>query len=337
MPPVTPNALPNGARPRLVLRATPLFLVAALASVAALPLVVAAPFYLNMAILIFVYIALGQAWNLLAGFAGQISLGQHVFFGVGAYGSALLLTWFDLSPWIGIPASAALAALIGLAIGWPTFKLSRHYFSIATLLLGAIAAAVMVNAYWAGGAAGIYLPYRGESVANFQFGSRVPFYYIALGIAIASTLIVIRITRSPVGHFLRSIRDDPDAAAMIGVDVQAHKLYAMAWHAALTAVAGGFMALYVSYIDPGSAFNLQVSILTILAVVIGGVGTIAGPIVGVLIMIPLSEFTRSILGSSANGLHQVAFGLLAVALGVGQPYGLVHLAKKARARWRRGS
>lgn len=303
-----------------------------LAAVLAAPMVINAPFYLNMAILMFIYIALGQAWNLLAGFAGQISLGQHVFFGLGAYVTALLFVRFSVSPWAGIAVSAALGAVLGVAIGWPTFKLRKHYFSIATLLLGAIAAALMVNAYWAGGASGIYLPYLGESLLNFQFETRVPYYYIALAIAVVSTLTVFLITRSRVGHYLRAIRDDPDAASMLGVDVQAFKLYAMGWHAALTAVAGGFMAVYVSVVDPTSAFSLQLAILTILAVVIGGVGTIIGPILGVVVMIPLSELTRVYLGSSANGLHQVAFGLLAVALGVGQPFGLASLLQRLGAK-----
>jgi branched-chain amino acid transport system permease protein len=309
-----------------------LWQVGVVLALAVLPVIVQAPFYVNMAILICIYITLGHAWNILAGLAGQVSLGQHVFFGIGAYTTTLLYVTFDISPWIGIPAGAVLSIAVAMALGWPTFKLRAHYFSIGTLLLGAIAAALTVNAYWAGGATGIYIPFHEPSLAAFQFSSKIPYYFIALGLAIVSTAVVVTITRRSLGLYLRSIRDDPAAAEMLGVNVEKYKLVALAWHAALTAVAGGYMAEYVLFIDPAYAFNLQTTILTILAVVIGGIGTIAGPIVGVAIMIPLSELTRAYLGGSADGLSQVAFGFLAVLLGVTQPAGLLEFARRSRLR-----
>jgi len=292
-----------------------------------LPWIVDRPFYLNLLILIFMYITLAHGWNILAGYAGQVSLGQHVFFGLGAYTATLLYMRAGISPWLGMLAALLLAVPAALLVGYPTFKLKQHYFTIATLLLGQMAAVLVLNWRWAGGASGIYIPFHEPSFAVFQFNTKWPYYYIALSMAVISTVTVFWMERSHLGYYFRAIKDEPDAAQMVGIDITLYKLVAMVLHACLTALAGVLYAQYVLFVDPDVVFGSAISVLTMLAVVIGGVGTLIGPILGVLVMVPLSELTRVYLGGGGRAIDLVIYGALAVTLGVLQPRGLVTIGR----------
>jgi branched-chain amino acid transport system permease protein len=307
---------------------------AALAVLLIFPLVVTKPFPRHVMIIIFLYAMLAQAWNLLAGYCGQISLGHAVFFGTGAYTSTLLAKHAGLSPWGGMLAGAVLAVLVSQCIGYPVFRLRGHYFAIATIAVGEIIATLMINWNWAGGARGLFVPIkRPDSWVNFQFHeSKQNYYYIALGLLLLALWVTRRVERSRLGFYLRAIREDQDAAASLGIPVAAYKQRAMALSAGLTALGGSFYAQYIFFIDPESVFPTALSILICLVAVLGGVGTLWGPLVGAAILIPLGEWTRISFSGTGKAVDLLVYGAIIMLVSVIQPGGIMALAQRGRRR-----
>ena len=296
----------------------------------ALPAIFTQPSLIRIMILIMLWSILGLGWNLIGGYAGQVSLGHAIFFGLGAYTSTLLLLKWDISPWIGMFAGALVAALVGVIIGWPSFRLSGHYFAIATIAAGEIFAVIFRNWKWAGAAVGLYLPIiRGERLATFQFHEfKAGYYYIILTMLLTAALLTYLVEHSRTGYYLKAIREDPDAARSLGIDITRYKLIAMVLSAVVTAMAGAFYAQFVLYISPNTAFPLLFSVQMCLVAVLGGTGTLAGPIIGAAVLIPMAEYTRALLGGQAGGLHLVIYGLLIVLIAIYQPAGLVGLFRR---------
>jgi branched-chain amino acid transport system permease protein len=301
-----------------------------IAAALAYPLAFTQPFPRHLMIMIFLYGALAVAWNLLAGYCGQISLGHAVFFGLGAYTSSLLVREAALTPWVGMLAGAVVAVAVSQVIGYPVFRLRGHYFAIATIAVGEIVQAIFINWEWTGGARGLYLPLkRPDSWLNLQFHtSKAPYYYIALGLLVLALAVSARVERTRTGYRFRAVREDQDAAASLGVHVAREKLRAMALSAALTALGGAFYAQYVLYIDPEAVFPLSLSILICLVAVVGGVGTLWGPVLGAAILVPLSEGTRIWLGGSGKALDLVIYGALIMVISAVQPAGLLGLLRR---------
>jgi branched-chain amino acid transport system permease protein len=306
-----------------------------LTAVLAFPVAVTLPFPRDVMIRIFLYATLASAWNILAGYCGQISLGHAVFFGAGAYTSSMLVKLYDLTPWLGMLVGALIAIVLSQAIGYPVFRLRGHYFAIATIAVGEIVHILMVNWDWVGAASGLYLPIkRPDSLVNLQFHqAKATYYYIALGLLLLALGTTRWIERSRTGYYFRAVREDQDAAASLGVPVAKEKRHAIAVSAALTALGGSFYAQYVLFIDPESVFALSLSILICLVAVLGGVGTLWGPVLGAAVLVPLSEATRIWLGGTGKALDLVIYGALIVLISVLQPTGLVGLAR----RWRRAT
>jgi branched-chain amino acid transport system permease protein len=285
-------------------------------------------------VMIFLYGSLAAAWNILAGYCGQISLGHAAFFGLGAYTSTLLVARAGVSPWLGMAAGAAAAVLVSQAVGFPVFRLRGHYFAIATIAVGEIVQTLFLNWDWAGGARGVFVPItRPDSFVSFQFNdARAVYYYIALGLLLLGLAVTRRLERSRVGYYFRAVREDQDAAASLGVHVAREKQRAMAVSAGLTALGGTFYAQYLLFIDPEAVFPLSLSILICLVAVLGGVGTLWGPVVGAAVLVPLSEYTRVWLGGTGRALDLVIYGALIVVVAVAQPGGLVGLARRLGRR-----
>jgi len=299
----------------------------------AFPLVFKKPFPQRMMILIFMYALLGEAWNILGGYAGQVSLGHAVFFGIGAYTSTTLLMKLGLTPWLGMVAGIFIAVVVSIIVGYPCFRLAGHYFAIATIALGEIVAIVFLNWKFVGGAIGLFLPLLDESLLNFQFhSSKAPYYYIILAMLVVTVFITYKVERSRLGFYFRAIKNDPDAARSLGIDLTRYKLIAMIISAALTAMAGTFYAQYVLFIDPHAVLPLMLSIQMCLIPVLGGTGTIAGPIIGSCILIPMAEYTRVYLAGKVSGLHLFLYGLLIIVFAVFQPSGLMGLVQRYRRR-----
>jgi len=302
------------------------------------PLVFTSPYPRDVMIRVFLYAMLATAWNVLAGYCGQISLGHAVFFGTGAYTSTLLVTqdWLGAwaNPWLGMALGALLAALLSQVIGYPVFRLRGHYFAIATIAVGEIVQTLVINWDSVGGARGLFVPIkRPDSLANFQFHeSKQTYYYIALALLLVALGISRWILRSRTGYYFRAIREDQDAAAALGVPVARYKQRAMAISAALSALGGTFYAQYVFFVDPESVLPLSLSILVCLIAVLGGVGTLWGPLLGAAILVPLGELTRVQLGGTGQALDLLIYGFLIMVVSVIQPGGILALMRRGVRR-----
>lgn len=296
------------------------------------PAVFRQPYHRDLAIRILLYATMAQAWNILAGYCGQVSLGHAVFFGTGAYTSSALQMHWGVNPWIGLVAGVAVAVALSQGIGRPCFRLRGHYFAIATIAIGEIIHTLAINWDFIGGARGLTLPIKKDSLLAFQFsGSKFIYYYIVLALMACCFLATWHIERSRIGYYLRAIREDANAAQSVGIPVAKYKLMAIAISAAFVAMGGTFYAQYTLYIDPDSVFPLSLSILVCLLAVVGGVGTLWGPLVGSALMIPLSEWTRIQFGGTGSGVDLIIYGGLLTSVAVFQPTGLVGLVR----RWRR--
>jgi branched-chain amino acid transport system permease protein len=296
------------------------------------PVVVTLPYPRDVLIRIFLFATLAQAWNILAGYCGQISLGHAIFFGTGAYTSGMFVVNDVASPWLAMVAGALLAVALSQLIGAPVFRLRGHYFAIATIAVGEIVHILAVNWELIGAARGLYIPIkRPDSLVNFQFHqSKAVYYYIVLGLLGVGLVVTRLIERSRLGYYFRAVREEQDAAASLGVRVARTKRVAFAISAALTAACGTFYAQYVLFIDPESVFPLSLSILICLIAVLGGVGTLWGPLVGAAVLIPLGEATRIYLGGTGKALDLVIYGALIMVVSVLQPAGLVGMARRFR-------
>jgi branched-chain amino acid transport system permease protein len=284
------------------------------------------PFELRMLTVLFLYAVLAHGWNILGGYAGQISIGHGLFFGIGAYVSTMLVIKLGLNPWIGMAAGAAVAAGLGVLISIPCFRLRGHYFVIATLVVAESAYQLFAGWDWVGGAIGLQLPMADEGLRNFQFHrEKVAYYYIALAMLVAVTAGIWVMQRSRFGFILRAIRDDEEAVRSLGFTTLHYKLAAMALSAGLVGVCGVFYAQYVLYIDPASVLSLSLSVLMALIVILGGAGTVAGPIVGAAILVPLSEYSRVLFSGSGRNVDLLIYGLLIMIIAVYRPEGVMSL------------
>ena len=298
----------------------------------AFPLVFKKPFPQRMMILIFMNALMAEAWNILGGYAGQVSLGHAVFFGLGAYTSSFMLIQWGITPWLGMVVGILIVVVVSIIIGYPCFRLGGHYFVIATIAVGEIVAIIFLNWKLMGGAIGLFLPLQDDSLLHFQFSGKAPYYYIILVMLVVTVFIAYWIEKSKLGFYFRAIKNDPDAARSLGIDLTKYKLMAMIISAALTAMAGTFYAQYVLFIDPHTVLPLMLSVQMCLIPVLGGTGTIAGPIIGSIILIPMAEYTRVQLAGKVSGLHLLIYGFLIMVIAVFQPAGLMGLVQRYRRR-----
>lgn len=309
-----------------------LIIAAVLAAIAALtPLFVKDVVVQNILILTLMYAGLSQSWNILSGYCGQISLGHALYFGLGAYTTELLFTKFGVLPWFGMLAGGVVSALIAMGLGYPFFRLRGHYFVIATIVIAEIGLLLFHNWEWAGAAMGITIPIRGDSWLKFQFlRTKLPYFYFALALCCLAWFVTWWLENSKWGFWWRAVKDNPDAAESLGVDVFNSKMGAAAVSAFLVAVGGSFYAQFVSYIDPESVMGFQFSLLMALPAVLGGIGTLWGPVLGAAILIPLTELTRFKFGGSGRGVDLIVYGTLIVLISLALPRGLLSLFSRRK-------
>jgi branched-chain amino acid transport system permease protein len=294
------------------------------------PAIFPSPFSLHLMIMIFLYALMAQSWNVMAGLSGQISLGHAIFFGIGAYASCLLFAKYGVSPWIGLLVGMAVSALAAAAIGLPTLRLRGHYFAIATLLIGSGVQIVFSRWEWVGAASGFYIPIdRASPWLSLQFhGAKTPYYFLTLAACALGYSLVWKLRRTRFGFRLQAVRDEPEAAASLGVAVSGHKVLAFMLSGAMMSVAGTFYAQYVLVLDPERLFSLDISILVLLMTVLGGSGTLWGPALGAAILVPLSEFTRIWFGGTGRTVDLIVYGILIVLICVFRPRGLLSLIEE---------
>jgi branched-chain amino acid transport system permease protein len=310
-----------------------------LALLAALPLAVTDVYARNLIIITLIFAGLAQAWNIIGGYCGQISLGHALYLGAGAYVSTMLLTRAGLPPTLGLFAGGVAGGLLALLVGWPCFRLSGHYYAIATVVVGEIGYLLFLNWDWIGAARGINIPYVraiGDSWLWLQFRTdKLPWHVAALAFAAATWLAAWLIEGGRFGYAWRAVKDDPVAARSLGVRIFPSKMAAAAISGFATGAGGALYAQYVGYIDPDSVMNGQLSILIALPAVLGGVGTLWGPLIGAAVLIPLSELSRSYLGGAGRGTDLMLYGGLIVAVALLRPEGLAGvLLRRGGARGR---
>ncbi len=298
-----------------------------------LPMVVTSPYIRHVFIFIFIYSSLGSSWNIIGGYAGQWSLGHAAFFGIGAYTSTLLLIHFNLTPWIGMFVGGLVSMAISLLIGYPCFNLRTHYFAMATVTFGEIIRLIFLWLPFTGGAMGLTMPVgKIPSLYLALWGNNLPYYYLALFFAVGAVLITVQINKSRLGMYLKAIKQDEDAARNLGINVTKYKMVAMGISSFMTALMGSVYAQYIQYIEPASVMPFMLSIMMILIPIFGGIGTIFGPVLGAVILIPIAEVSRVLWGGGGGGLDLFIYGVVIIVFAMYFPGGLLSHFTKGKAR-----
>jgi branched-chain amino acid transport system permease protein len=304
----------------------------ALALVIAYPLLFTTAFQQRLGALILLYAIAASAWNIVGGYAGQVSVGHVVFFGCGAYASMAAYSHFALPPLVGIPVGAAAAVLIAAVIGVPTLRLSGHYFSMATIAVAELARLIVTNTEYLGAAVGLSGPTVPRTVFDLSFISALPYYYLFLAVLLATLGITWWMTNSRMGFYLRAIKDSERAARSLGAPASRTKLYAFMLSAGLTSIAGALYAMMFGFVDPDSGLGILISVKILIMAALGGAGLLFGPLVGAAILVPLEEISNNLLGGKGAGLTFVVYGAIIVVIARFQPGGILALINRLWAK-----
>lgn len=304
------------------------------------PLVIRSPYYLGILILTVMYAFIGISWNIVAGFTGQLLIAHIIFIAAGAYTTVVLLNTYGISPWIGIPISGVVAALFGVVVSFITLRygLKMDYFALFTIALMTALRALFLKWGFVGGAVGMYLRLGVPSTYKMIFATKEPYLYIALGLVVMGLLIQYWIYNSKMGKYFVAIREDEAAASALGVNTSMYKTLAVVIGGALAGIGGGFYVMYVTFVDPNQVFNLGLNVEIVMAApIIGGLGSMAGPVLGALLNKPLAELVRGFLAAGINGSSLIVYGAFLVLSILFMPRGLVGVLHKfylkLRRRW----
>ena len=308
--------------------------LAAAACVPLIPAVADNSFWMHILILILLYASMGQAWNIIGGYCGQVSFGHSVFFGIGAYGAGMAVVTYGGVPWIGILIGVLLAAAVAVVISYPCFKLSGHYFAIATFAIVEIFYRVFMVWDWVGGALGLDYPLVEEGFKNLMWhSSKTNYYYCALALFILIFGVVRWLSGHRFGYYMRAVREGQETAESLGVNSTAVKLWAMALSAALSALCGAFFVQYNLRVDPPMVISLDASMKFVLITIMGGAGTLAGPLLGAAVLIPLQEYTRALWGGLGGGIDLMIFGFIIMFMIINQPAGMIGILNAVRKKF----
>jgi len=294
-------------------------------------------FALSVLSITLLYAGLATAWNIIGGLGGQFSIAHSVFFALGAYVAGNLYIHWNVSPWIAIIPAAALAATVGGLVSWPVFRLRGPFFAIATMAMTEVALAIAMYAEpLTGGAQGLTVPWR-SGLQNMIFLNKWANALLFLGYLALTLGVMIAIARSKLGYYLQAVRDNQDAALASGIDVLKVKLTGMAISAALTSVGGLAFMMYVRVVEPHGLLSLfDVGVKIALIALIGGLGTIYGPLLGAMLIIPLDYWLRAVIGSAVPGGGQIILGLVLILSAMFMKQGINGALKSVRSRlWRR--
>ncbi|MFP8832720.1 branched-chain amino acid ABC transporter permease [Hydrogenophaga sp. XSHU_21] len=312
----------------------PLLSIAAFALlVAAIPLVTQSGVWLNFAMMTLYAALLAQAWNLLGGFGGQFSFGHALFFGFGAYAQAIAQLQWGINPWLALVLAALISAFVGLCVGAMSFRygLKGSYFALVTLAFAEVFRILALSVDFTGAGVGLMIPLK-ESAANLQFGSRVGYLYLVLGFVVAALLVTHWLQRSRFGAYLQAVRDNEDAARAVGVDPLRVKLGAITLSGAFMGLAGAFYVQVFQYIDPTIAFGPHASVEALVAAIVGGMGTLWGPLLGALVLHVLADLTRNLFGE-LPGINMVIYGSVLVLIVMFVPRGIAGIGQDVRRLW----
>ncbi len=336
--------------------------LAVLAGLFLFPSFVQSPYTLHIMILFFLSTIQGEAWNIIGGYTGQYSIGHVAYFGAGAYTTMILMQYKQIPPWYGMLAGIGVALVVSLIIGSICFRLQGPYFVLASIAVAEIMRLSAINLKdITNGAEGILITeipvFKIGNTVVTDFLSKVPFYYIGLVIALVTILVTWMVQNSKLGYYFQAIREDQDAAHSLGISLPIYKNIALALSAVFTSLSGSFYAVYIGYIDPSTVLNLDISVQIVLVCIIGGIGTIWGPVIGAMVLVPLSEALRSDLiaemifktGLTSEGsaigtflkenlahAHALIYGILVVVVILFMPDGVLGWVKKLTVQKGRG-
>ncbi|MEJ8853481.1 branched-chain amino acid ABC transporter permease [Variovorax robiniae] len=301
--------------------------------VACVPLVSTSGVVLNFVMMALYATLIAQAWNILGGFGGQFSFGHALFFGTGAYIQAMAQMQGGLNAWVALALAVAGAGVLGLCIGALTFRygLKGSYFALVTLAFAEVFRILATSVSFTGGGVGLMVPLR-ESAANFQFASRSGYLWVVLAFVTAALLVTCWLRNGRFGAYLQAVRDNEDAARAVGVNPFRIKVAAIGISGAFMGAAGAFYVQVFQYVDPGIAFGPATSVEALVGAIVGGMGTLWGPVLGAVVLHVLAEFTRNLFGE-LPGINMVIYGTVLVLIVMFLPRGIAGIGLSARQLW----
>lgn len=302
--------------------------------VACVPLATSSGVALNFVMMVLYGALMAQAWNLLGGFGGQFSFGHALFFGTGAYVQAIAQMQWGLNPWPALVIAMAIAAVVGLFFGALSFRygLKGSYFALVTLAFAEVFRVVALSVPFTGAGVGLMLPLR-EGAGNMQFGGRAGFIWLILGLLVVAQLVAAWLRHSRFGAWLQAVRDNEDAARAIGVDPFRVKLGAIGLSGAFMGATGAFYVQVFQYIDPAIAYGAHASVEALVAAIVGGMGTLWGPVLGAATLHLLSDLTRNLFGN-LPGINLIIYGSVLVLIVMFAPRGVAGVGRSVRELWR---
>lgn len=298
-----------------------------------IPVFVHKAYYIHVLTMCLLWAYLACSWNIIGGFAGQLSLGHGMYTAVGAYVTVILFNQFGISPWLGMFVGGAGAVLLSMVIGYPTFTLKGAYYALATVavsegVLVMIQNTSNVGSLVVGGAEGLMVKMMGNAPAYFQFMSKVPYYYIMLIMLLLIIFISRKMMQSRLGYYLLALKEDEDAAGALGINVRKTKLMAAGLSAFLTALGGVFYAQLIHYLEPSAIAGAAMSTQMVFLAIVGGSGTILGPVIGGISLSLISEIVRFYLGDQIMGLHLFIYGMIILLVIIYKPRGIIESLEK---------
>lgn len=296
------------------------------------PFVFTGAFYLDIGVAVLLAAISASAWNIVGGYAGQVSVGHAMFFGVGAYMPLFVYHQWGLPPVAGVPLGIVLSLLLAVVIGTPTFRLSGHYFSMATIAVAELIRIFVGTWDLVGAAIGLQGPAVGRGWWDLTFRSEIPYYYIFLAVLALLLYVTYEVQRSRFGYYLRAVKAGERAARSLGVPVRQTKLKALMLSSVFTSVAGSLYAIKTGFIDPESGFGILVSVQMVITAALGGAGTLFGPLVGALILVPLQTASNTWFGGGGSGLTYIIYGGIIMLLARFEPGGLHEMWQRIAPR-----
>ncbi len=269
------------------------------------------PYVLGILVLATLYAFVGITWNIVAGFAGQLLIAHVIFLGIGAYTTIVLNNRFGITPWLGIPAAGVVAGLLGLVVAFITLRygLKADYFALFTIALLVTLKTIFLKWKFVGSALGLWLQLGNASWKNMIFSTKEPYLYIAMGLLALGVIVQYLIYRSKTGKYMLAIREDESAAAALGVNTSLYKTLAVVIGAVMAGIAGGFYVMYVAFVEPPQVFDLGFNVEIVMASpIIGGLGSLAGPLLGAFLNKPLAELIRGMLSAETSGTSLIIYG-----------------------------
>ena len=303
-------------------------LIACLIVAILFPQIVRVRFVWNLLSLIMVWAVVGMGWNVIGGYCGQVSNGHSLFYGIGAYTVAITCQYWKISPWISIWLGAIISMVVAFIFGKPLLRLKGHVFAISTMALAECARIIFVNWKWVGGATGVYIYTKGvNEYLYMQFKNPLNYYYVFLIFVVAILVMIKILDKSKFFYYLRTIKGNEMAAESVGIDVAKYKNRAYIMSAAIVSIGGSLYAQFLLYIDPATIMTLNISMMIVLTAVMGGVGTVEGPILGAIVLTTISEYSRVYLGQY-GGLDLILYGVLVILIVLFIPGGILSIFNK---------